>query len=238
MSNRSGRQKWYAIASGIGAPCIVDSWEECYRRVNGVTGNKFMGFYDKKEAKAWLKNPKYKNEYKTKRKRKINLQTEADMGRIACTEDTFILHPNLRTVYMYTDGACKGNPGPGGWACILKYNGHEKVLSGGEPDTTNNRMEIEAVLQGLMALKEDCNLIITTDSKYVIDTIEKGWAKNWKRHMWKKSDGSDAANSDLWDDMLCMLEPHNYKFEWVKGHNDHPENERCDKLAVAESNKF
>lgn len=233
MSNRSGRQKWYAIAEGIGAPCIVDSWDEASKRVTGVTGARHMSFYDKKEAEDWLKNPLYPSErYKSKKKGKKSL------GKISIKDSLFTLNPNLRTVYMYTDGACKGNPGPGGWACILKYNGREKVLSGGEPDTTNNRMEIEAVLQGLMALKEDVNLIITTDSKYVIDTIEKGWAKSWKQHMWKKSDGSDAANADLWDDMLCMLEPHNYKFEWVKGHNDHPENERCDKLAVAESNKF
>lgn len=233
MSNRSGRQKWYAIAKGIGAPCIVDSWDEASKRVTGVTGAKHMSFYDKKQAEDWLKNPLYPSE-----RSKLKKKGKSTMGRISISESNFILNPNLRTVYMYTDGACKGNPGPGGWACILKYNGCEKVLSGGEPDTTNNRMEIKAVLQGLMALKEYVNLIITTDSKYVIDTIEKGWAKSWKRHMWKKSDGSDAANADLWDDMLCMLEPHNYKFEWVKGHNDHPENERCDRLAVAESNKF
>lgn len=231
MSNRSGRQKWYAIAEGINAPCIVDSWDKASKLVTGDTGARHMSFYDKKEAEDWLKNPLYPSEKKqNKRKSK--------MSRISVTEQLYKLNPKLRTVYMYTDGACKGNPGPGGWACILKYNGHEKVLSGGEPDTTNNRMEIEAVLQGLMALKEDCNLIITTDSKYVIDTIEKGWAKDWKRHQWKKSDGSDAANADQWDDILIMLEPHNYKFEWVKGHDGHSENERCDKLAVMESNKF
>lgn len=225
---------FYAVAVGVNAPCVVNSWAECEKLVNGFPNAMFKGFWSEDAANQWLKNPQY--EYK-------NPISQPNTNRLSASqlpmfENRFTLHPELRTVYMYTDGACRKNPGAGGWACILKYGEHEKILSGGEPETTNNRMELMAVLQGLMALKEDVNLIITTDSKYVADGIEKGWAKNWKRHMWMKCDGTEVPNADLWDDLLCMLDGHNYVFEWVKGHDGHPENERCDKLAVEESHKF
>ncbi len=139
---------------------------------------------------------------------------------------------------MYTDGACSGNPGPGGWGTILRYKETEKHLSGGEKETTNNRMELTAVIMGLRALKESCKVILTTDSKYVADGITKGWAKSWKENGWRKKDRKPALNPDLWDELLGLIEKHEVKINWVKGHDGHPENETCDKMAVAESQKF
>lgn len=145
---------------------------------------------------------------------------------------------SLKKVKIYTDGACSGNPGPGGWGAILEYNGIKKELSGGEKSTTNNRMELTAVISALSALKEKCSVIITSDSKYIIDAAEKGWAKSWREKGWMRDKNKPAQNSDLWERLLELLEFHQVEFCWVRGHNGHPENERCDALAVMESNKF
>lgn len=141
----------------------------------------------------------------------------------------------MKKVEIFTDGACSGNPGPGGFGVILKFNGHEKELSGGEKETTNNRMELMAVITGLSALKEPCKVDLYTDSKYIIDSVTKGWAAKWKANNWVKGDKKPALNSDLWERLLGLLEIHKVSFWWVKGHAGHPENERCDKLAVAAS---
>ena len=137
-----------------------------------------------------------------------------------------------KRVEIFTDGACSGNPGPGGYGAILKYGEHIKELSGGEEQTTNNRMELTAVIVALSALKEPCLVILTTDSKYVVDGIEKGWAKSWRENGWIKKDKKPALNPDLWGKLLDLLEIHEVNFNWVKGHAGHPENERCDELAV------
>ena len=137
-----------------------------------------------------------------------------------------------RQVYIFSDGACSGNPGPGGYGVILRCEGKEKELSGNEHQTTNNRMELMGVITGLEALKYPCKVTIQTDSKYVVDGIEKGWAKSWKKNGWIKSDKKPALNSDLWDRLLKLLDIHEVTFTWIKGHAGHPENERCDRLAV------
>lgn len=139
----------------------------------------------------------------------------------------------MKTVEIYTDGACSGNPGPGGWGAVLRYNGKEKELSGGERETTNNRMELTAAIMALRALKEPCKVILTTDSKYLSDGIEKGWAASWKKNGWRKADKKPALNVDLWEEILELFSKHEITIVWVKGHNGHPENERCDALAVA-----
>lgn len=144
----------------------------------------------------------------------------------------------MKKVNMYTDGACSGNPGPGGYGVILEYNGKESELSGGEKNTTNNRMELTAVIVGLEALKESCDVNITTDSKYVADAINKGWLYAWQRKNWKKADGKDVLNVDLWKRLDGLLHKHNCTFIHVLGHNGHIYNERCDKLAVKERDKF
>lgn len=139
---------------------------------------------------------------------------------------------NLSFVEIFTDGACSGNPGPGGWGVILRYGDAEKELSGGERETTNNRMELTAVIKGLEALKRRCKVKIYSDSSYVVNGIEKGWARSWKENGWRKKDKKPALNADLWDRLLSLLDLHEYEFEWVRGHAGHPENERCDRLAV------
>lgn len=136
-------------------------------------------------------------------------------------------------VEIFTDGACSGNPGPGGWGAVLRFEGREKELSGGEPETTNNRMELTAVIKALSALKEPCKVKLTTDSKYVCDAILKEWVYSWKANGWRKADKKPALNVDLWELLLPLLKLHEVEFFWVKGHAGHPENERCDELAVS-----
>ncbi len=144
----------------------------------------------------------------------------------------------IDTVEIFTDGACSGNPGPGGYGVVLRYGTVEKELSGGDSNTTNNRMELMGVIKGLLALKRPCKVTLTTDSKYVCDSINKGWVFGWKKKGWIKSDKKPALNVDLWEQLLPLLELHDVTFNWVKGHAGHPENERCDRLAVEQRNKF
>lgn len=144
----------------------------------------------------------------------------------------------MKKIEIFTDGACSGNPGPGGWGAVLRYNGVEKELSGGEKETTNNRMELTAVIAALKALKEPCEVVLTTDSKYVCDSVINGWVYSWQKNNWRKSDKKPALNVDLWEQLLALLEKHKVTFNWVKGHAGHPENERCDKLAVMQSEKY
>jgi len=144
----------------------------------------------------------------------------------------------VKTVTLYTDGACSGNPGPGGWGAILEYNGTEKELSGGESQTTNNRMELTAVIKGLQALKEPCIVELYSDSKYVIDGLQKGWAESWRKNGWKKADKKPALNPDLWEVLLDLTHIHHISYHWVKGHAENPKNNRCDQLAVAQSQQY
>ena len=144
----------------------------------------------------------------------------------------------MKRVEIYTDGACSGNPGIGGWGSILIYKGVEKIISGGELSTTNNRMELTAVIEALSLLKEPCIVELYSDSKYVIDGLEKGWAKGWKARGWVKSDKKPALNPDLWDKLLTLEGIHSLRYHWVKGHAENEFNNRCDELAVAESQKY
>ena len=138
----------------------------------------------------------------------------------------------MKKLEIYTDGACSGNPGPGGWGAILCYKHQEKEISGGEKNTTNNRMELLGVISALEILKEPCDITITSDSRYVVDGITKGWAKKWRSQGWMRNKKEPALNPDLWERLLTELDKHKVNFVWVKGHNNHPMNERCDKLAV------
>lgn len=140
--------------------------------------------------------------------------------------------PEKKQVIIYTDGACSGNPGPGGYGVILRYNGHEKELSEGFTETTNNRMELLGVITALEALKSPCEVTLYSDSKYVVDAVLKGWARGWQSRGWKKADKTPAKNPDLWERLLKLLEVHDVQFVWVKGHADNPYNNRCDELAV------
>ena len=144
----------------------------------------------------------------------------------------------MKHVDIYTDGACRGNPGRGGWGAILVYEGHEKELSGGEAQTTNNRMELTAAIVALEALREPCEVTLYSDSKYMIDSITKGWAVSWRARGWKKGDKSPALNPDLWETLLDLTMVHKLQYHWVKGHADNPKNNRCDQLAVQQAQMY
>ena len=144
----------------------------------------------------------------------------------------------MADVIIYTDGACSGNPGPGGFGAILLYGQHKKELSGGEAETTNTRMELMGVITALKALKRPCTVQLYTDSQYVVNAIEKGWAKKWQANGWMRNKRDKALNPDLWQELLDLLEKHQVTFHWVKGHAENPYNNRCDELAVAESRRF
>ena len=144
----------------------------------------------------------------------------------------------MKTVEIYTDGACSGNPGPGGWGAILRYKGREKELSGGEEQTTNNRMELTAAIKALEALKEPCAVELYSDSKYLVEALEKGWAESWREKGWVKSDKKPALNRDLWQRLLELLEKSSVSCHWVKGHAENEFNNRCDAMAVAMRDSF
>ncbi|MCJ2188177.1 ribonuclease HI [Novosphingobium beihaiensis] len=136
----------------------------------------------------------------------------------------------MKQIDIFTDGACKGNPGPGGWGVLLRMGQHEKEMSGGDPETTNNRMEMTAVIKALKALKEPCDITLHTDSRYVIDGITK-WVHGWKKKGWVNASKQPVRNADLWHDLIEASAPHKIHWEWVRGHSGHVENERVDKLA-------
>jgi ribonuclease HI len=138
----------------------------------------------------------------------------------------------MKKILIFTDGACSGNPGPGGYGAILRYNGSEKELSGGFRNTTNNRMELMAAIVALESLKEPCEAAITTDSQYLVNAVEKGWVYTWKQKGWRRADKKPAQNVDLWERLLVSLAKHKVSFHWIRGHAGHAENERCDMLAV------
>lgn len=145
---------------------------------------------------------------------------------------------SLKKIRIYTDGACSGNPGPGGWGTILIYEGFKKELSGGEAVTTNNRMELMAVIAGLEALKEPCDVTIYSDSKYVVDSINMGWADKWQKNSWMRNKKEKAKNPELWERLFQAMERHKVNFVWVKGHDENEYNNRCDKMAVEQSRRF
>ena len=144
----------------------------------------------------------------------------------------------MKHVDIYTDGACRGNPGKGGWGAILIYGKNKKEMSGGEKQTTNNRMELMAAIEALTILKEPCEVTLTSDSKYLVDAIEKGWLDSWRKNGWRKSDRSEVLNVDLWQRLIVQLERHEVSFVWVHGHTGHEYNERCDVLATTFADSF
>ena len=144
----------------------------------------------------------------------------------------------MKKVTIYTDGSCSGNPGPGGWGAVLMYGKHKLELSGGEPSTTNNRMELTAAVEALSRLNEPCEVELYSDSRYPVDGLEKGWAASWKKRGWRRKDGAPALNPELWDRLLELTVVHRVTLHWVKGHAENEWNNRCDELAVAETKKF
>ncbi len=155
----------------------------------------------------------------------------------ACT-DPARKGATVKQVVIYTDGACSGNPGPGGWGAILCFAGHEKELSGGESQTTNNRMELCAAIAALEALKEPCRVELYSDSRYIVDAMTQGWAERWQKNGWKRNRTEKALNPDLWQKLLELCSMHAVSFHWVKGHAENSYNNRCDALAVAQRDRY
>ena len=144
----------------------------------------------------------------------------------------------MKNVTIITDGACSGNPGPGGWAAILRHGAHERILTGGQANTTNNRMEVQAALSALKALTQPCRVTLITDSQYLSNAVSKGWLENWVANGWRAANKKPVKNIDLWQELIPLLKRHHVSFTWVRGHNNHPDNERCDALARAEAEKW
>ena len=144
----------------------------------------------------------------------------------------------MKQVEIFTDGACKGNPGPGGWGAILRYKSTEKEISGGEANTTNNRMELTAVINALKLIKEPCHVTLYSDSQYICNALTQGWAKKWQANNWMRNKKEKALNPELWEELLALCDKHQIDIIWVKGHAGHPENERCDRLAVAAAEQY
>jgi ribonuclease HI len=212
-------KKFYAIASGR-KPGIYTNWPNAQAQVAGYPGAKFKGFPTRTEAEAWLKNPQYSPKAAKTRSETKTANTDTS--------------PKADEVTIYTDGGARFNPGPGGYGIVQIYKGKRKELSGGFQHTTNNRMELMACIVALRELEHrDKPVTLYSDSSYVVNGILRGWAKNWRKRDWVKSDGKHAVNPDLWAELLDLVDDLDITFKWVKGHAGNPMNERCDELAVA-----
>jgi len=215
------KRKFYSVAKGH-KPGIYETWSDVEAQIAGFSGPKHKSFATRAEALAYLKSS-------------IELtETTSETGDNVSKEAIEKLPADI--IHIFTDGGARNNPGPGGYGCVLVYNGKLKELSGGFRMTTNNRMELMGCIVALKALKRfDIPVVLTTDSSYVVNGINKGWARKWRRNGWRKSDSKPALNSELWAELLDLVENLNITFKWVKGHSGNPFNERCDYLAVASS---
>ncbi len=215
-------KKVYAIAVGR-KPGIYDNWPLAHAQVMGFPGARYKGFASRGEAEAWLK------------------ESPASVGRrqhkaVKARTAPVSAPPRPGTVMVYSDGGARFNPGPGGYGVIIVEDGRPRELSGGYRHTTNNRMELMGCIVALTALAGlDKPIVVHTDSQYVVNGISKGWAKSWRKRGWLKADRQPALNADLWGRLLDLLEGREVAFQWVRGHSGHPENERCDELAVSSS---
>jgi ribonuclease HI len=230
------RKQYYAVRSGR-EPGIYRTWEECKAQVDGYANAQYRGFNSLEEARAYLGYLKANKSEAGKpagadpskppgapKKKRRTGRSEGEAREILETSD------GLKHVVIYTDGACLGNPGPGGYGIVLLHDKHRKEFSRGFRLTTNNRMEILACIVGLQALKSPCDVTLYSDSQYVINSMNKGWARRWKKNSWKR-EGGNVPNADLWAKMLELCDNHKVSFNWVRGHAGNKENERCDQLA-------
>lgn len=215
-------KKYYAIAVGR-KPGVYDEWAQAKAQVMGYPGARYKGFATQAEAEDWLRQPVSRSK---------PARPSTGSGKVALGETGA---PKPGEIAIYSDGGARFNPGPGGYGAIIIEDGVRRELSGGFRHTTNNRMELRGCIMALRALKatESRPIRIHTDSQYVVNGIAKGWARNWRSRGWRKNDGNPAQNADLWGELLDLLEGRRITFHWVRGHAGHPENERCDELAVA-----
>ena len=212
-------RKYYAVAVGL-KPGIYNDWPSAQAQVAGFKGAVYKGFKSREEAVAWMKSPSY--------------APAAGKRRLKGVPRAAGASPKVGEVLIYTDGGARFNPGPGGYGIVQIYEGERREYSGGYRLTTNNRMELMGCIVALRRLEHrDKPVTLYSDSSYVVNGITRGWAVQWKRRGWVKADRKKALNPDLWADLLDLVEGLNITFKWVKGHAGHPENERCDELAVA-----
>lgn len=231
------KKQYYVVVKGR-KPGIYTKWfgsGEASDQIQGFPEAVYKGFFTREEAVNWLKE----FPVETLISLAPNLVEFIDEDVTSQDENTESPHDLLQAgkVVIFTDGGAINNPGPGGYGIVLKYKEHRKELSGGFRITTNNRMEVFACISGLAALKQKSDVVIFSDSKYVVESISKGWAKRWQSNNWMRNHKEKAENSDLWAKLLGLCEEHNVEFRWLKGHNGSKENERCDRLAVEASNK-
>lgn len=219
------KKNFYAISIGV-KPGIYENWPKAHAQVKGYPNAKYKGFVTRAEAEAWLANP-----FHTATPPRVRPPKKISMA----PADT---SPKDDEVTIYTDGGARFNPGPGGYGVVLICNGQTTELSGGFKHTTNNRMELMGCIVALRNLEQrDMRITVYSDSQYVVNGINKGWAKSWRKRGWVKSNKQPAINPDLWAELLELCEDLNIVFRWVKGHAGHPQNERCDEMAVAWSGK-
>lgn len=230
------KNKYYAVRVGR-EPGIYRTWDECKAQVDGYVNAQYKGFTSHEDAKEYLglaktnKSSSGKPAAERPAKTLFNNERQAGYGDDEARAREILETPDgLKHVVIYTDGACLGNPGPGGYGVVLLHDKHRKEFSRGYRLTTNNRMEILACIVGLQALKDSCAVTLYSDSQYVVNTMTKGWARRWKQNNWKRKN-ENVPNADLWEKMLELYDRHKIRFNWVRGHAGNKENERCDQLA-------
>jgi ribonuclease HI len=222
------QKKFYAVRSGR-QPGVYLTWDECKAQVDGYTNAEYKGFSTRQEAEAYFGGKNLPNDATPKPAKKTQDQPATAPPPAAAK--------GLKQVIIYSDGACTGNPGPGGYGVVIFSDGTRTELSAGYRRTTNNRMEMLGCIVGLQTLDERCSVVIYSDSRYVVNAIEKKWAVRWRKNNWQRRDENGqmkpALNADLWAKMLDLCDKHQVRFEWVRGHAGNEENERCDQLARA-----
>jgi ribonuclease HI len=230
-----GKNKFYAVVKGH-RPGIYDEWFGAHgaeAQVRGFAGARYKGFPSRREAEAWFNELSAEtrtapgdspaiSRAASSRRQKAVIKEQPDQQGAA----------DKGSVIVFTDGGCSRNPGPGGYGVVMLYGDDRKELSGGYARSTNNRMELTACIKGLETLSQKCPVLVYCDSQYVVNGIEKGWARRWKRNNWMRNENEKAENSDLWAQLLDLCEKHDVSFRWVRGHDGNAENERCDQLAV------
>lgn len=221
------KKKFYAVASGY-RPGIYDNWPEAQAQVKGFAGAVYKGFPTRAEAEAWISKPSYSPVAGRNTRGGSSVKSEAGGSD----------EPRPGGITIYTDGGARNNPGPGGYGVVQIHEGKQSELSGGFRLTTNNRMELMGCIVALRELKrKDLPINLYSDSSYVVNGISKGWARGWRKRGWVKSNNEPALNSDLWAELLDLIEGLDITFHWVRGHSGNPYNERCDQLAVAMSGR-
>ncbi len=223
------KKQFYVVVKGRN-PGLFTKWfgaGEAAEQIQGYPEAVYKGFFTRDEAIKWLRS--FSSDALTPNLQALLNETEGSVAQSDPIEELV----KTGKIVIYTDGSAMNNPGPGGYGVVLKFNQHRKELSGGFRQTTNNRMEVYACIAGLRSLKQPSDVVIISDSKYVVESMNQGWAKRWQANGWQRNGKEKAENADLWAELLQLSDQHKVEFRWIKGHNSTKENERCDRLALA-----